>query len=201
MRNSTCRSISSSVFAILCQIMLMEAFHPAISFCSKQCQQGTQNWVLVVLCQITQLGGHLESVFKSGMSNKYCWGHLKQDLSPFVSNIVIWGQSLRHRKRVQHRQKIDCYLKCLDSYIANPITRTKTYFKCPQRTIFDTARKKVANLVTKPCCRHLFSQEKVRGCLFITYIHWMMTILALLERKETETDAYNSMFLTKIGYL
>ena len=23
------------------------------------------------------IGGHLESVFKSGMSNKYCWGHLK----------------------------------------------------------------------------------------------------------------------------
>jgi len=28
-----------------------------------------------------------------------------------------------------------------------------------------------------------------------------MAILALLQRKETETDAYNSMFLTKIGYL
>ena len=51
------------------------------------------------------IGGHLESVFKSGMSNKYCWGHLKWNLSPFVSNIVIWGQSLRHRKRVQHSQK------------------------------------------------------------------------------------------------
>ena len=113
----------------------------------------------IPLCQITPFQNksrwpHFKIV---QFPNNPIWGHLKWDFSPFVSNIVIWGQSLRHRKRVQHRQKIDCYLKCLDSYIANPITRTKTYFKCPQRTIFDTARKKVANLDTKPCCRHLFS--------------------------------------------
>lgn len=51
------------------------------------------------------IGGAFEIDFGFDVSNRYCWGHLKWDFSPFVSNIVIWGQVLRHYKKVQHGQK------------------------------------------------------------------------------------------------
>ena len=61
----------------------------------------------IPLCQITPFQNksrwpHFKIV---QFPNNPIWGHLKWDFSPFVSNIVIWGQGLRHRERLQCGQK------------------------------------------------------------------------------------------------
>ena len=113
----------------------------------------------ILLCQITPFQNksrwpHFKIV---QFPNNPIWGHLKWDFSPFVSNIIIWGQGLRHRERLQCGQKS---VVTLNAWIVTSWIQQcghKRISNAPKLGYLAQRAKKLQICPQKPCCRHLLS--------------------------------------------
>jgi len=76
------------------------------------------------------------------VSNNAIWGHLKWNLWVLVPNNSIWGQTIEGLLGISIERQSACYPNSLDDYIACLVAPIWSDLRCPQHTIFDTARSK-----------------------------------------------------------